>query len=78
MDKGTWHRADTVERSDYECPKCHHLTELLCVGLPVEIIGERCPRCRWQMDLTGAPRKVLYGSEIRATGRAIRNETGEE
>ena len=62
MKTGTWHRSDTVGRADYECPHCHHLTELLCVGQPVLVIGERCVPCRWQMDLSAdRPRKVAYG-----------------
>ena len=55
-----------TDESRQICPSCGGLTEEARVegGKHVYIAAERCPRCRWQMNLIEKPRLVLYGADV--------------
>jgi C4-type Zn-finger protein len=60
--------------SDYRCPKCGKATETAEVTIhtvPIDDrlteayeMGERCPHCKWQVDLSDDPKRVPYGTQI--------------
>ena len=56
------------EQAEFVCPKCGNHTESATVPMddPAEslVVGERCPHCRWQIDLSDSPRRVKYGTEL--------------
>ena len=53
MNKGKW-----IEGED-KCPRCDKKIEQL--EWQEMILGERCTKCRWQIDLSGdSPRRVAY------------------
>lgn len=56
MNKGKW----IVDRNHaHNCPRCDGLIEELIYNDMV--LGERCVRCKWQIDLSGKnPRRVAY------------------
>lgn len=53
-------------KGDEDCPRCGQLIEELNYGFGSNefIVGERCVKCKWQIDLSGdRPRKVIYSGK---------------